>query len=102
MLLIRSVNFPDNKMKGIVNNEGSEDNSCMSNSEECGNIVDICPKIGETAKPGSAFKAEIDHIPKSVIKRYSPLSSFYFHNHIFFMLAFSKTIITFECLPVLF
>ena len=62
MLLIRSVNFPDNKMKGIVNNEGSEDNSCMSNSEECGNIVDICPKIGETARPGSAFKAEIDHI----------------------------------------
>ena len=93
MLLIRSVNFPDNKMKGIVNSEGSEDNSCMSNSEECGNIVDICPKIGETARPGNAFKAEIDHIP---------LSSFYFHNHIFFMLAFSKTIITFECLPVLF
>ena len=58
MLLIRSVNFPDNKMKGIVNSEGSEDNSCMSNSEECGNIVDICPKIGETARPGNAFKAQ--------------------------------------------
>ena len=72
MLLIRSVNFPDNKMKGIVNSEGSEDNSCMSNSEECGNIVDIYPKIGETARPGNAFKAEIDHIPKSVIKGIVP------------------------------
>ena len=30
------------------------------------------PNIGETAKPGNAFKAEIDHIPTRVIRGIVP------------------------------
>ena len=30
------------------------------------------PNIGETAKPGNAFKVEIDHIPTRVIRELCP------------------------------
>ncbi len=56
----------------MINREGSDDNICISSSVECGNIAESFPRIGETANPGSAFSAEIDHIPINVMRGIVP------------------------------
>ena len=72
ILLIFSVSFPDNMIKGIISNDGSDESICMSSSVECGKIAESFPKIGETARPGNAFSADIDHIPINVIRGIVP------------------------------
>ena len=76
ILLTFSVSFPDNIIKGIISSEGRDDNICISNSVEWGNMADNFPRIGETANPGSAFSAEIDHIPINVIRGIVPCPVF--------------------------
>jgi hypothetical protein len=61
------VSFPDNIIIGIISNEGSDESICIANSLEWGKMVESFPRIGETANPGNAFNAEIDHIPINVI-----------------------------------
>lgn len=73
MLFTFSVSFPDSKIKGITNKEGREESIWMSSSVACGNIRDNLPKIGETANPGNAFKAEIDQMPTNIIRGMEPL-----------------------------
>ena len=71
-LLIFSVSLPDRMIKGMIKREGSDESICMSSSVECGKIAESLPKIGETARPGSAFSADIDHMPISVIRGIVP------------------------------
>ena len=72
ILLIFSVSLPDRMIKGMISREGSDESICMSSSVECGKIAESFPKIGETARPGNAFSADIDHIPISVIRGIVP------------------------------
>ena len=51
-------------MKGIVSNEGNEVSNCMSNSDAWGKMVDNCPRMGETASPGKALKADMEASPQ--------------------------------------
>ena len=72
ILLIFSVNLPDRMIKGMISREGRDESICMSSSVEWGKIAESFPRIGETARPGSAFSAEIDHIPINVIRGIVP------------------------------
>lgn len=67
----------------MVSNDGSDESNCMSNYEAWGKIADICPRMGETANPGNALNAEIDHIPTNVIKGIVPRPVSIFINNFF-------------------
>ena len=56
----------------MTNKEGSDESICMSSSVECGKIAESFPKMGETARPGNAFSADIDHMPINVIRGIVP------------------------------
>ena len=44
----------------------------MSSSDALGNITDSLPSIGDTANPGNALRADMDHIHISVIRGIVP------------------------------
>jgi hypothetical protein len=72
MKLTRSVSLPAKRINGIINSEGRDESICMSSSVECGKMAESFPRIGETASPGRAFRAEIDQMPMRVIRGIVP------------------------------
>ena len=67
MLLTFSVSRPAMRTNGMIIRDGKEVNIWISSSLELGKILVSCPRIGDTASPGKAFRAEMDQIPIRVI-----------------------------------
>ena len=59
-------------IKGMMSNDGSDVNICMSRSVAFGNIFVRSPNIGETASPGNEVNAEIDQMAIKVIRGIVP------------------------------
>ena len=72
MLLIFSVSFPETMTNGMIMSDGSDVSICKSSSLASGNVSVSWPRIGETASPGKAFRAEMDQMPISVIRGMLP------------------------------